>query len=185
MRQKPPEMDAAGAAAYGSEREAAIGFVNLVRKYPDQRMEYCAYILRGTDKRFHLTAVRQGDMNRCPADRPKPADAVASVHTHPQGGRDADPSAAGQVFSDGDFAFAESAEMNMPIYLGAPAGHVLRYAPGNTSCKGESFVRRNFEIVRDVRPSVQGRLPINPGADVPLYSEAGQKLPKPPYCRAL
>jgi hypothetical protein len=185
MKQKPPEEDAPIAAAYRGEREAAIAFVDTVRKYPDQRMEYCAYILRGADKRFRFSPIRQGDMNHCPADRPKPADAVASVHTHPQGGRDSDPSAAGQVFSDGDYAFSESAEMNMPIYLGGPAGHVLRYAPGNSSCKGESFVRRNFEIVRDARLSVVGRLPVNPGVDIPLYTEAGQKLPKPPYCRTL
>lgn len=173
------------AAVYRSEREAAVAFVDMVRKYPDQRMEYCAYILRGADKRYRFSPVRQGDMNHCPADRPKPADAVASVHTHPKGGLDSDPSAAGQVFSEGDYAFAESAEMNFPIYLGAPAGHVLRYAPGNSFCRGSSFVRRNFEIVRDIHPSVAGRLPVNPGADVALYTEGGSKLPKPSYCRSL
>ncbi len=185
MAQKPADADllAGAGAAYGSEREAAVAFVALVRKYPDQRMEYCTYLLRGADGRFRFSPIRQGDMNHCPADRPKPKDAVASVHTHPQGGRDSDPSSAGQVFSEGDFAFSESAEMNFPIYLGAPAGHVLRYVPGGTLCKGESFVIRNFEIVRDARSSVRGLLPINPGEKTPLYSQSGVKLPKPPYCR--
>lgn len=170
---------------FRGEKEAAVALVDLVRKLPDQRMEYCAYILRDEAGRFRFSPIRQGDMNHCPADRPKPANAVASVHTHPLGGRDADTTAASQVFSEGDFNFAESAEMNFPIYLGAPAGHVLRYAPGGTSCKGQSFIRRNFGIVRDLRPTVDGRLPVNPGADMPLYSIAGEKLPKPAYCRPL
>ena len=141
MAQKPPEVAAGAAvigraptASFGAERAAATAFVDMVRKLPDQRMEYCAYIVRGGDGKFGFTPVRQGDMNHCPADRPKPAAATASVHTHPLWGRDKDLSAAGQVFSEGDFAFAESDEMRMPIYLGAPAGHVLRYAPGGSSC---------------------------------------------------
>lgn len=186
IKQKPDDWTAVGASsAYQNEKEAAVAFVDLVRGLKDQRMEYCAYILKGPDSHYRFSLVRQGDMNRCPADRPKPAGAVASVHTHPLGGRDSDPSAAGQVFSDGDFAFSESAEMNFPIYLGAPAGHVLKYVPGHTFCKGESFVRRDFEIVRDLKPSVRGNLPVNPGADMPLYDVSGKKLPKPDYCKPL
>lgn len=177
--------DAAGDASFRAEREAAVAFTDFVRKFSDQRMEYCAYILRGADGRFRFSPIRQGDMNHCPSDRPKPKEAVAVAHTHPLGGRDSDVSAAGQVFSDGDFDFAESAEMNIPIYLGAPAGHVLRYAAGHTFCKGQSFVRRDFEVVRDLRPSVIGRLPINPGQDMPLYDEGGRKLPTPDYCKPL
>jgi len=177
--------DAANGLAFRGEREAAVGFVDLVRKFPDQRMEYCAYILKGADGRFTLGRIRQGDMNMCPAERPKPKEAVASVHTHPLWGRSEDVSAAGQVFSEGDFSFAESAEMHFAEYLGAPAGHVLRYAPGGSVCKGQSFIRRNFEVVRDLRPSVVGRLPINPGKDMPLYDEGGRKLPKPDYCTPL
>jgi|GEM_PF-4792731 len=188
--QIPSGADALTSASFASERQAAIGFVDIVRKLPVQRNEYCAYILRGTDKQFFFSPLRTGDFNHCPADIavnpwPKPANAVASVHTHPLGGRDSDPSVAGQVFSEGDFAFAESSEENIPIYLGAPAGHVLRYAPGNTFCKGQSFVRRNFDVVRDIRPSVVGQLPINPGVDVPLYDQMGQKQPKPQYCKSL
>lgn len=191
--QKPPAGAAAATAVIGSapaarfdgERAAAVAFVDMVRKLSDQRMEYCAYLVRGADGKFGFSPIRQGDMNHCPADRPKPAGATASVHTHPIWGGEADPAAASQVFSEGDFAFAESDEMHFPIYLGAPAGHVLRYAPGGTSCKGRSFVRRDFEIVRDARPSVRGKLPINPGADLPLYDEGGRKLPKPSYCRSL
>ena len=193
VQQKPPDRALAAtaeigkvpAASFESERAAAVAFIDMVRKLADQRMEYCAYILRGADGKFGFSPVRQGDMNQCPADRPKPASATASVHTHPLWGRDNDPSTAGQVFSEGDFAFAESDEMHFPIYLGAPAGHVLRYVPGGTSCKGQSFIRRDFEIVRDARPSVRGQLPINPGADMPLFDVGGRKLPKPSYCRQL
>jgi hypothetical protein len=177
--------DAANGLSFRGEREAAVGFVDLVRKFPDQRVEYCAYVLKGADGRFTLGRIRQGDMNMCPSERPKPKEAVASVHTHPLWGRPEDVSAAGQVFSEGDFAFAESAEMSFAEYLGAPAGHVLRYAPGGSACKGQSFIRRDFEIVRDLRPSVRGRLPIEPGKDMPLYDEGGRKLPKPAYCRPL
>lgn len=184
MPQKPADAASVEASAtFRDANAAAVAFVDLVRKYPDQRMEYCAYILKGADGRFGFSPIRQGDMNHCPADRPRPANAVASVHTHPQGGRDSDVSAAGQVFSEGDFGFAESDEMHMPIYLGAPAGHVLRYAPGGTSCKGESFVRRDFAIVRDLRPTVAGRLPVNPGEDQPLYDQGGKKIAKPSYCK--
>lgn len=171
------------ALSFPTERRAAVAFVDMVRKFPDQRMEYCAYILRGPDGRFRFSPVRQGDMNHCPADRPKPADAAASVHTHPLGGRDSDTEAAAQAFSEGDFAFAESAEMRFPVYLGAPAGHVLRYEPGHSFCRGESFIRRDFEIVRDLKPTVAGRLPVNPGVDAALYDEGGKKLPKPAYCQ--
>lgn len=191
--QKPPEgapaatavIGSAPAARFDGERAAAIAFVDMVRRLPDQRMEYCAYILREAGGKFGIGPIRQGDMNHCPADRPKPADATASVHTHPIWGRPGDVSAASQVFSEGDYAFAESAEMHFPIYLGAPAGHILRYAPGGSSCRGRSFIRRDFEIVRDLRPSVRGRLPVNPGVDMPLYDEGGRRLPKPSYCRPL
>jgi hypothetical protein len=189
VNQRPPEATAANAvvgqapsATYVDERTAAVAFVDMVRKLTEQRMEYCAYIVRGADGRYGFSAIREGDMDKCPSDRPKPKTATALVHTHPLWGRDRDPSVAGQIFSEADFDFAESDEMHMPIYLGAPAGHVLRYAPGGTSCKGESFVRRDFEFVRDGRPSVRGLLPINPGVDMPLYSESGKKLPKPAYC---
>jgi hypothetical protein len=189
MKQTPQPQayspDAAGDSSFRAERKAAVAFTDLVRKFPDQRMEYCAYILHGADGRFRLSPIRQGDMNHCPSDRPKPKEAVAVAHTHPLSGWDGDVSAAGQVFSEGDFGFAESTEMHIPIYLGAPAGHVLRYSAGNTVCKGQSFIRRNFEVVRDLRPSVVGRLPINPGEDTPLYDVAGRKMPKPDYCKPL
>jgi uncharacterized protein DUF4329 len=187
VNQRPADtvVDQAPSATYAAEREAAVAFVDMVRRLPNQRMEYCAYILRGADKRFGFSAIRQGDMDKCPSDRPRPAAATALVHTHPLWGRSEDPSVAGQMFSEADFNFSESDEMRLPIYLGAPAGHVLRYAPGGTACRGESLMRRDFEIVRDARPSVRGLLPINPGVDMPLYSEAGKKLPKPSYCRPL
>ena len=177
--------NAAGDASFRAEREAAVAFVDLVRKFSDQHTEYCAYILRGADGRFRFSPIRQGNMDHCPPDLPKPKEAVASVHTHPIWGGSDDVSAAGQVFSEGDFSFAESPEENIPIYLGAPAGHILRYAAGGTACKGQSFIRRDFEIVRDLRPSVVGRLPINPGQDMPLYDMAGRKLPRPDYCKQL
>jgi hypothetical protein len=184
-KQIPSGADLAAAAGYASERAAAVAFVELARKNPDQRMEYCAYIVRGPDKRFSLGPTMPGDMNHCPLDStvPAPAGAVAVAHTHPLWGRPDDVSAAGQVFSEGDYQFAEI--LHMPIYLGGPAGHILRYAPGGTFCRGQSFVRRNFEVVRDLAPTVVGRLPVNPGVDAPLYSEAGVKLPKPAYCQSL
>ena len=184
LNQRPDvAIDQAPSATFASERTAAVGFVDLVRKLPEQRQEYCAYILRGADGRFGFSPIRNGNMDLCPSDRPKPKGATATVHTHPLWGRDADPSTAGQVFSEGDFAFSESDEIHLPIYLGAPAGHVLRYAPGGTACKGQSLIRRDFEIVRDARPSVRGLLPINPGVDLPLFDESGHKVPKPSYCR--
>jgi len=40
-----------------------------------------------------------------------------------------------------------------------------------------------FEVVRDLRPSVIGRLPVNPGQYRQLLDLQGTKLPKPPYCK--
>ncbi len=183
MPQKPDPAVVEALATFRDADAAAVAFVDLVRKYPDQRVEYCAYLLRGADGRIGFSPVRTGDMNHCPADRPRPANAVANVHTHPLWGRVAELSAAGQVFSEGDFGFAETDEMRMPIYLGAPAGHVLRYDPGGTSCKGESWMMRRFSIIRDLRPTVAGRLPVNPGEDQPLFDAAGKKIKKPDYCK--
>ena len=179
---RPADADGA-ASVFPSEREAAIAFVDMARKLPEQRFEYCAYILRNPNGRFGFGPVRRGDMNHCPADRPKPANAVSDVHTHPRPAGGDDVSAPEQVFSDSDYAFSESAEMHFPIYLGAPAGHVLRYVPGHTFCKGASYIMRQFEVVRDLRPTVIGRLPVNPGQYLQLYDIGGQKLPKPSYCK--
>jgi hypothetical protein len=185
LRQAQPRP--AAAPSFASERAAAVAFVELARDtavFPDQRLEHCAFILRGADKRYRLGSVQSGDMDKCPSETPQPSGAVASAHTHPLGGRDDDVSAAAQVFSDSDFAFAEWPGGPMPIYLGAPAGHILRYAPGGTTCIGSSFVIRNFEIVKDLAVSVDGRLPINPGQKIALFTIGGQPIPKPPYCRA-
>src|SRR5512135_2208336 len=101
--QKPADaLGAEASASFSTERVAALAFVDMVRRLPEQRFEYCAYILQGADGRYRFSPPRRGDMNHCPADRPKPKEAVASVHTHPLGGRDSDTDAAGQVFSEGD-----------------------------------------------------------------------------------
>ncbi len=126
-------------------------FVDMVRSFRTSAWKYCAYIVRGADEELGFTPIRRGDMNRArrtvPSRRPRtrlPATVRirCGAGTPTWGRRPAD------VCPEGDFAFAESDEMHMPIYLGAPAGHVLRYAPGGTSCKGQSFIRRDFEIVR-------------------------------------
>jgi hypothetical protein len=194
LHKTPQQMPAAAVSAasivgqvppgkYKTADAAAVGFVDLVRTIPEQRNEYCAYILfEKSDRSYGLSAVRQGDFNQCPADRPKPANAVASVHTHPKWGGDDVASAAGQVFSEGDFQFADSDEMKFPIYLGAPAGHILRYDNGGTTCQGDTLVKRKFVFVRDAPVSVRGRLAINSGDLTTLYDQAGKKQPKPPQC---
>ena len=100
---------------------------------------------------------------------------------YPLGGRDTDPGSAGQVFSEGDFAHGEY--FKVPTYLGAPAGHVLRYDAGGTTCKGRSFITRHFKIVRGARGVSANSLPIVPGQRAPLYDQVGKPLPKPDYCK--
>lgn len=71
----------------------------------------------------------------------------------------------------------------MPTYLGAPAGRVLRYDPGGSVCHGKSFITRRFKIVRDLKPSVLGRLPVNPDEKTALFDLMGKPIPRPPYCK--
>ena len=170
--------------AYASIDAAAIAFVQMVREYPDQKKEYCAWLIKTHEGKVSFGTVNEGDMNRCPSSWPKPAGTVGSVHTHPIWGPNAqDPGAAGQVFSEGDFGHAESAEVGVPTYLGAPAGHVLRYDPGGSLCWGKSFIVRKFKIVRDISPSVRGKLPLDPERRDPLFDVGGKPIPKPPYCQ--
>jgi hypothetical protein len=163
---------------------AAIAFVDLVRTYPDQRNERCAWLIKEAGGRVRIGVINEGDMNRCPSQWPKPAGTVGSVHTHPIWGPNAtDLGAAGQVFSEGDFAHAEHPDVSVPTYLGAPAGHVLRYDPGGSVCWGSSFIQRKFKIIRDLRPSVSGLLIIDPNQRAPLFDLGGKPIPKPSYCR--
>lgn len=168
-------------ASYATLDEAAVAFVELARGYPQQKNEYCAWLIK-KDGRIIIGGINEGDMNRCPSSWPKPAGTAGSVHTHPiWGGQDI--GAAGQVFSEGDFAHAEHADVGVPTYLGAPAGHVLRYDPGGSECWGRSFIARKFRIVRDLSPSVRGRLILNPGEKVQLFDAGGKPLPRPVYCK--
>jgi len=174
---------AAMPSSYATLDEAAVAFVELARTYPEQKKEYCAWLIRAADGRIHIGPPGEGDMDRCRSQWPKPAGTVGSVHTHPIWGPAGNVGAPGQAFSEGDFAFAEHAEVGVPLYLGAPAGHVLRYDPGGSFCRGRSFIKRNFKIVRDLRPSVSGRLPFEPGESVTLVDLAGKAIPRPHYCK--
>ncbi|MDX6768493.1 MAG: DUF4329 domain-containing protein [Elusimicrobiota bacterium] len=169
---------------YASADAAAAGFVDHVRAFPEQRNEYCAWIERVAGGRFVFGAIGTGDFNACKASFPKPSGAVASVHTHPiWGPAAADVGASGQVFSEGDFGFAERDDVRLPVYLGAPAGHILRYEPGGTVCSS-LFITRHFRVTRDLSPTVRGRLEVAPGAKTALFDRAGRPLPKPAYCVA-
>lgn len=160
---------------------AALHFIDEARREPEQRIEYCAWILELGPRRYVLSERRSGDMNRCPNGDFFPKNTAASVHTHPIWGAADDVAASGQVFSEGDFGHAE-AQPSKPTYLGAPAGHVLRYDPGGTVCT-RMFITRNFTIVRDLPRSVKGRLELNPGEKKPLLTQAGRPIPRPSYCR--
>jgi hypothetical protein len=130
-------------SSYATLDQAAVAFVDLVRTYPEQKNEYCAWLVKDASGRIIFGAINQGDTDRCPSAWPKPAGTVGSVHTHPIWGEGAKRAeAAGQVFSAGDFAHAEHPDVSVPTYLGAPAGHVLRYDPGGTACWGKSWIMR-------------------------------------------
>lgn len=171
-------------SSYGSLDEAAVAFVSLVRTYPEQRKEYCTWLIKEPGGRIRFGVINEGDMNRCPSSWPKPAGTAGSVHTHPLWGPgSSDAGTAGQVFSEGDFAHAEHADVGVPTYLGAPAGHILRYDPGGSVCWGRSYIARHFRIVRDLSPTVNGRLSFNPGEKKTLFDVGGRMIPKPPYCK--
>lgn len=171
-------------ASYATIDEAAVAFVDLVRTYPQQKNEYCTWLIKESGGRVHFGTINEGNMDKCPSTWPKPAGTVGSVHTHPIWGPGSqDVASAGQVFSEGDFSHAEHADVGVPTYLGAPAGHVLRYDPGGSSCWGKSFIARKFKIVRDLNPSVRGRLPLNPDEKTALYDTGGKPISKPSYCK--
>ncbi len=175
---------AAMASSYATLDEAALSFVDLVRTYPQQKNEYCTWLVKTPEGRIRFGLINEGDMDRCPSTWPKPAGTVGSVHTHPIWGPGSyDPSSAGQVFSEGDFSHAEHADVNVPTYLGAPAGHVLRYDPGGSRCWGKSFIARSFKVVRDAQAGVLGRLPIQPDKKMPLFDVGGKPVSKPAYCK--
>lgn len=175
---------AAMPSSYASLDEAAVAFVDLVRTYPEQRNEYCAWLIKEPGGRIRFGVINEGDMNRCPSSWPKPAGTVGSVHTHPIWGPGSqDVGAAGQVFSEGDFGHAEHADVSVATYLGAPAGHVLRYDPGGSTCWGKSFIARKFRVVRDLSPTVSGRLPLSSGVKTPLFDRGGKPIAKPAYCK--
>lgn len=171
-------------ASYATMDEAAVAFVELARTYSDQKKEYCAWLIKGADGRVFIGPSGEGDMDKCKSQWPKPAGTVGSVHTHPiwgPGSKAID--APGQAFSEGDFDFAENAGVLVPLYLGAPAGHVLRYDLGGSLCVRKSFITRNFKVVRDLKPGVSDRLPLKSGKKVALYDLAGKPIPRPPYCK--
>ena len=86
-------------ASYATLDEAAVAFVDLVRSYPQQKNEYCAWLIKEPGGRVRFGTINEGDMNRCPSSWPKPDGTVGSVHTHPiWGPGSADVAAAGQVF---------------------------------------------------------------------------------------
>lgn len=179
-----PTDAAAQARDYATVDAAAVAFVDLVRSYPDQRKEYCAWLIQTPEGRVRWGVINEGDMNRCPSgERPDKKTLVGTIHTHPiwgEGSARAD--SAGQMFSEGDFAHGEY--FKVPLFLGAPAGHVLRYDAGGSTCWGSSFIARRFKILRDASPSVRGRLPVNSGEKTPLFDTAGKPIPKPSYCVA-
>lgn len=178
-----PSNARAQAADYKSVDEAAVAFVRLVREYPDQRVEYCTFLIKGTNGRVRFGAILTGDMNRCPSgENPRKPDVlVGSVHTHPIWGGAKDLGAAGQVFSEGDFNHSEY--FKVPIYLGAPAGHILRYDPGGTTCTQMS-VTRDFRVIVDVPGGgVASQLVVQPGKKSYLLDPGGKPLPRPAACQ--
>lgn len=167
-------------AGYPNADKAAGSFVDFARSsFPNQRIEYCAYILRLPDGSFKYTTPVDGTPDSCPT-QPKPSGAVAAVHTHPilhAAGKD-DLSLSGQMFSENDFLFTYRPDINLPIYLGAPAGHVLRYAPGASECRGD-MVRHGYTTVRGPKPGASGVLLFKSSEFV--YIKDGKKQA---YCRA-
>lgn len=171
---------------------AAVAFVKLVQEnYAGAKnQEYCAWIIAAQDGKFFIGVISEdADMNHCKMPNPRPAGTVASVHTHPTSAGGSSLDAAGQVFSEGDFAGTEwkgpDGKQTLPGYLGAPAGHVLRYDPGGTECKGSTLIRRNFKVVSGLSAEQVQRLPIVPGKFMPLFDQGGKAVPKPAYCKQL
>jgi hypothetical protein len=145
---------------FDSSDDAAIFFANLIRdKFPDQKVEYCTFILKESDK-YTIKEVIRGTPGSCP--RPNDMDIsqiAAAVHTHPGVAGEGASNFLGssiQLPSMSDYAVAKY--YNIPQYMGAPAGHVLKYTNKSIKCKGSSFIKREYQILQDPSPNSTGKL---------------------------
>lgn len=143
-----------------------------------------AEIVRRAPNDFFLTVTRTGTRDSCPSGSVAPAATAGSAHTHPFRSCEGDRvDSVVQVFSEGDFNHAEFAPAK-PTYMAAPYGHVLRYDPGGSLCKGSSWIARNYTIARDAPRSVRGKLMIASGEFQPMFGPNGQRtIERPSYCR--
>ncbi len=161
---------------YESTDKAAAAFIDFARTYFKQQfIEYCAEIVKTPQGHYTFKEVVSGTPSSCPS-RAKEKDVAAIVHTHPQ-----DPdnrknlNSIFQVFSAGDVEAAEWKDKAI-VYLGAPGGHILRYDPGTSQCRGNT-VMNPYKIVRPPDKGTHGKLVIGPRDFVPF--ENGRK---PSYC---
>lgn len=136
-----PSGAGAAASSYATIDEAAVAFVDLARTYPQQKNEYCAWLIKDNGGRVRFGTINEGDMDHCPSSWPKPAGTVGSVHTHPiWGPGSADVSSAGQVFSEGDFAHAEHADVSGRLPLN-PGQKTALYDAGGKPVPKPSYCK--------------------------------------------
>ena len=139
---------------YSSMDEAATYFVNYVRKhFKTQFVEYCATIKEISSEEFSFTEIYIGSPGGCRLSL-QDDNIKAMVHTHPLDElNNLNLSWVFQVFSANDIEAAEFGSKYV-MYLGAPAGHILRYMPGTSICRPYS-VQNPYVMVR--KPSAKSK----------------------------
>jgi hypothetical protein len=162
---------------FSSADEAAKAFVNYTKSLSkSQRIEYCVWIY-ASGENFRLGSLIEGDSNQCPRGQIEQSSIVASVHTHPRMFGGLNLTAPAQLFSDADMGFANYPGTGEYAYLGAPAGHVLKYKRGSSVCRGSSWVQHPYQIIQGPDRGASGSLPFK--ADEWRQQDVGGKR----YCR--
>jgi len=148
---------------FTSTDEAARAFVHYVRSLADSsRKEYCTYIVQKESNRYQLLVPSQGNESHCSLHILRESSdlkIVGNIHTHPTMFGGSQLSAIGQLPSKTDFLFAQSQNAGGVSYLGAPAGHIVKYLPTSISCRGRSWVRYSYQLIQRPFPNAMGTLP--------------------------
>ena len=135
-------------------------FVNYVRdSYSINKVEYCTNIIKIGIKYTFKNIIR-GTPGSCPEPKNQSMkDVVAGVHTHPGAhtpNHNHYLNTPIQTPSMGDYAVAKYS--NVPQYMAAPAGHILKFDKKDVECRGSSFIKRRYEVIQRPYDTSKGKI---------------------------
>jgi len=144
--------------------QAAIAFVQYANSRSESDLfEFCSFIIQvGSSFSFLEPAI--GNQNGCKLPNENSSIVIGNIHTHPRrfGGNDL--SAEGQLPSTQDLLFAANPRAGKFSYLGAPAGHIVKYGPQSIRCRGRSWLQIQYELIQQPNSTARGELEFSPSA---------------------